>query len=75
MYSILIYFLIRLDSKAVQRLDGRILLRLQDLRKEVERNFYFNLIMTSILYLDLGRGLGWGGVEFKHHQLRNERAW
>ena len=30
----------RLDSKAVQRLDGPMLLRLQELRKEVKGHFF-----------------------------------
>ena len=35
------FFLNSLDSKAAQRLDGRMLLRLQDLRKEVNMELLF----------------------------------
>ena len=41
------YFLNSVDSKAVERLDGRMLLRLQDLRKEVEIHVLFDIFVLA----------------------------
>ena len=41
------YCLNSVDSKAVERLDGRMLLRLQDLRKEVDINVLFDIFVLA----------------------------
>ena len=45
------FFLNSVDSKALKRLDGRMLLRLQDLRKEVEMNcFVLHCLVEKTFY-------------------------
>lgn len=43
----------RLNKKAVDRLDGRMLLRLQDLRKEVNYVFFLGMFLVKKPFIDL----------------------